>query len=183
MNPAREAYFPSIEKKYGREISYWLNILAKQKESNYREKIAYLRDNYGFTKTHANALVMYSRGSRSSKRFTTLNEYYASIPKIQAGTIKRICKAISSKYPELDLVIAWNQPNFKLGKNYIFGISSTNKHILIAPWDQEVLKKFSDKFKEGNALKKTIQLPIDWEVDDKLLQAIVKARIKNLKAH
>jgi uncharacterized protein YdhG (YjbR/CyaY superfamily) len=53
--------------------------------------------------------------------------------------------------------------------------------VLIAPWDQDVLKAFAPKFKEGNALKKTIQLPIDWEVDAKLLHAVIKASLSNLK--
>jgi uncharacterized protein len=52
---------------------------------------------------------------------------------------------------------------------------------LIAPWDQEVLHEFAPKFKEGNALKKTIQLPNDWKVDAKLLQGMIKASLAKLK--
>ncbi len=37
------------------------------------------------------------------------------------------------------------------------------------------------KFKEGNALKKTIQLPIDREVNEKLIQSMIKASLANLK--
>ena len=44
-----------------------------------------------------------------------------------------------------------------------------------------VLKPFAPKFKEGNALKKTIQLPNDWDVDVKLIQAVIKASLANLK--
>jgi uncharacterized protein YdhG (YjbR/CyaY superfamily) len=124
---------------------------------------------------------MYSRGSESSKRFETPTQYYKSIPAPQAKTIKAIFKAITAKYPQLELVIAWNQPMVKLDKHYIFGASASTKHVLIAPWDQDVLKAFAPKFKEGNALKKTIQLPIDWEVDAKLLQAVIKASLSNLK--
>jgi len=124
---------------------------------------------------------MYSRGSESSQRFTTPTQYYKSIPAPQAKTIKAIFKAITTKYPQLELVIAWNQPMVKLDKHYIFGASASSKHVLIAPWDQDVLHEFAPKLKEGNALKKTIQLPIDWEVDAKLLQAMIKASLSNLK--
>jgi hypothetical protein len=41
--------------------------------------------------------------------------------------------------------------------------------------------QFAPKFKEGNALKKIIQLPNDWDVDVKLIQAVVKASLANLK--
>ena len=69
----------------------------------------------------------------------------------------------------------------KLDKHYIFGASASSKHVLIAPWDAKVLTEFAPKFKEGNALKKTIQLPIDWDVDAKLIQAMIKASLANLK--
>ena len=177
----REKYFPLIEKKYGEKMSYWFKVMKKLEGEKYPVQIAHLRENYGFSQAHANALVMYSRGSESSKRFNTPTEFYKSIPAPQAKTIKAIFKAITSKYPQLELVIAWNQPMVKLDKHYIFGASASTKHVLIAPWDQDVLKQFAPKFKEGNALKKTIQLPIDWEVDAKLLQAMIKASLANLK--
>ena len=162
-------------------MSYWFKVMEKIKDRKYPEQISHLRENYGFSQAHANALVMYSRGSESSRRFNTPTEFYKSIPAPQAKTIKAIFKAITSKYPQLELVIAWNQPMVKLDKHYIFGASASTKHVLIAPWDQDVLKQFAPKFKEGNALKKTIQLPIDWEVDAKLLQAMIKASLANLK--
>jgi uncharacterized protein YdhG (YjbR/CyaY superfamily) len=71
-------------------------------------------------------------------------------------------------------VVAWNQPMLKFEKHYIFGISAATHHILIAPWNQNVLKKYTPKFKEYKVNKKTIALPNDWEVDSKLLQAMAK---------
>jgi len=180
-DPSREAHFPAIEKKYGEKMAYWFKVMAKLEGKKYPEQIAHLKENYGFSQAHANALVMYSRGSKSSKRFATPTEFYKSVTPVQAKTIKAIFKAIKSKYPQLEFVLAWNQPMVKLGKDYIFGASASSKHVLIAPWDQDVLKEFAPKFKEGNALKKTIQLPIDWQVDEKLIQAMIKASLANLK--
>ena len=180
-DPSRESHFPAIEKKYGEKMVYWFKVMAQLEGKKYPEQIAHLRENYGFSQAHANALVMFSRGSESSKRFATPTEFYKSVTPVQAKTIKAIFKAITTKYPQLDLVIAWNQPMVKLDKHYIFGASASSKHVLIAPWDQDVLHEFAPKFKEGNALKKTIQLPIDWEVDAKLLQAMIKASLSNLK--
>ena len=180
-DPSREAHFPAIEKKYGEKMAYWFKVMAKLEGKKYPEQIAHLKENYGFSQTHANALVMFSRGSESSQRFSTPTEFYRSVTPQQAKTMKAIFKAITTKYPELELVIAWNQPMVKLDKHYIFGASASNKHVLIAPWDQKVLKEFAHKFKGGNALKKTIQLPNDWEVDAKLIQAVIKASLANLK--
>ena len=180
-DPSREAHFPAIEKKYGEKMAYWFKVMAQLEGKKYPEQIAHLRENYGFSQAHANALVMYSRGSESSRRFNTHADFYKSVTPVQAKTMKAIFKAITSKYPELELVIAYNQPMVKLDKHYIFGASASTKHVLIAPWDAKVLKEFAPKFKEGNALKKTIQLPNDWDVDVKLIQAMIKASLANLK--
>lgn len=180
-DPARESHFPAIEKRYGEKMAYWFKVMAKLDGKKYPEQIAYLKENYGFSQAHANALVMYSRGSESAQRFTTPTQFYASVTAQQAKTMKAIFKAITTKFPELELVIAWNQPMVKLDKHYIFGASASTKHVLIAPWDQKVFKEFAPKFKEGNVLKKTIQLPNDWQVDAKLIQAVIKASLANLK--
>ncbi len=170
----RERYFPLIEKKYGEKMSYWFKVMKQLEGEKYPVQVAHLKENYGFSQAHANALVMYSRGSTSSKRFETPAEFYKTVTPQQAKTMKAIFKAITSKYPELELVIAWNQPMLKIDKNYIFGCSAATNHILIAPWNQDVLKKYTPKFKDFKVNKKTIALPNDWEVDAKLLQAMAK---------
>ncbi len=102
----REKFFPAIEKKYGEKMAYWFAIMKKLDGKKYPEQIAYLRENYGFSQAHANALVMYSRGSTSSKRFATPSEYFKSIDPKQAKKVREIIKAITTKYPELELVVA-----------------------------------------------------------------------------
>ena len=170
----REAYFPLIEKKYGEKMSYWFKVMKEVEGEKYPVQIAHLKENYGFSQAHANALVMYSRGSTSSKRFETPAEFFKTVSPQQAKTMKAIFKAITSKYPQLELVVAWNQPMLKFEKHYIFGCSAATNHILIAPWDQDVLKKYTPKFKDYKVNKTTIALPNDWEVDVKLLQAMAK---------
>jgi uncharacterized protein YdhG (YjbR/CyaY superfamily) len=177
-DPSREAHFPAIEKKYGETMKYWFAVMKKLDGKKYPEQIAHLRENFGFSQAHANALVMYSRGSLSSRRHETPADYFKSIKPEQAKTIKKIFKAIQSKFPKLELVIAWNHPMLKNGDEYIFGVSAATNHILIAPWDQQVLKDFTPYFDEYRVNKKTIVLPNDWPVDEKVLQKMIKASIK-----
>ena len=179
----REKFFPLIEKKYGEKMAFWFAIMKKLEGKKYPEQVAYLRENYGFSQAHANAVVMYSRGSTSSKRYATPTEYFKSIDAKQAKKVREIIKVITTKYPDLDLVIAWNQPMLKRGNDYVFGASVATHHILIAPWG-DVLKTFAPKFEklEGVTVnKKTIGIPNDWEIDSKLLLAMIGARLKELK--
>ena len=113
-DPTREAHFPAIEKRYGEKMAYWFKVMEKLEGKKYPEQIAHLKENYGFSQAHANALVMYSRGSESSKRFNTPTDFYKSVTPEQAKTIKAIFKAITTKFPQVEIVIAWNQPCFGL---------------------------------------------------------------------
>lgn len=179
----REKFFPLIEKKYGEKMAYWFAAMKKLEGKKYPEQIAYLRENYGFSQAHANALVMYSRGSASSKRHETPAAYFKSIDSKQAKKVKEIIKVITTKYPDLELVIAWNQPMLKRGTNYVFGASVSTNHISIAPWG-DVLKTFAPKFEKLEGVrvnKKTIAIPNDWEIDSKLILAMITARLKEIR--
>jgi uncharacterized protein YdhG (YjbR/CyaY superfamily) len=180
-DPSREAYFPAIEKRYGEKMSYWFKVMKDIKDEKYPQQIAHLRENYGFSQAHANALVMYSRGSTSAKRFETPADFYKTVAPQQATTMKKIFKTIQTKYPKTELVIAWNQPMLKLGNDYIFGVSAAKNHILMAPWSTDVLEAFHDRLEHLDLKKKTIGVPNDWKVEEKLILDMVKARIAETK--
>ena len=176
-DPTREAHFPAIEKRYGEKMAYWFRIMAKLESRKYPEQIAHLKENYGFSQAHANALVMYSRGSTTSRRFEKPSDYYKTLNPQQRKTIKAIFKAVTSKYPELELVIAWNKPMLRIDKKYILGISAATHHILIAPFSPVIIDAFRPKLKEFTVNKKTFAVPNDWQVDAKLLQDMAKMQL------
>ena len=177
----RAAYFPKIEAKYGQPMRFWHSVMKDIADLKYPQQIAYLKEEHGFSQAHANALVMYSRGSKSAKRFSTFEGFLAKHDAVKQKTVKRIFKSIQSKYPKLELVIAWNQPMLKLGNEYLFGASILKNHILIAPWNQKVLLAMKQDLEGYKVNKKTVQVPIDWKVDEKLLLKMIKLNIQFLK--
>ena len=174
-NPDRSSYFPAIEKKYGQPMSYWFGVMKEISDLKYEDQMAYLQENYGFSRAHGNALILYSRGNTSSRRYNSLDDYAAAIDPVQAKTVRAIFQAIQAKYRDLELVIAWNQPMLKRGKDYVFGVSTAKHHILIAPFDPAILEEFRPRLEAYKLNKKTIQVPSDWKVDKKLLTDMVGA--------
>ena len=171
----RSAYFTAIEKKHGHPMRHWFAVMADLAGQKYLEQIAFLKEKHGFSQTHANALVMYSRGSTSSKKFNSLKSYLAPHDAVKKKTVHAIFKAITDANPEMQLVFAWNQPMLKMDDKYVFGVMVLKSHILLAPFSTGVLKKFAPKLKDFEVNKKTIRVPVDWKVDVKLLQAMAKA--------
>lgn len=55
------SYFPSIEKKYGRPVQEWLDMIRAKPDQKHMELVAWLKDEHGLGHGHANALVAYVR--------------------------------------------------------------------------------------------------------------------------
>ena len=176
-NPDRSSYFPAIEKKYGQPMSYWFGQMEEIADRKYPEQIAFLRENHGFSQAHANALVMYSRGSTSAHRVNTVDEYLEPCDDTKRKTVRAILMAITAKHPRIETVIAWNQPMLKLDGQYIFGVMVVTNHILMAPWSKAVLDEFAPRLAGYKVNKKTIEVPVDWNPDITLLRDMAAARI------
>jgi len=174
-NPDRASYFPAIEKKYGQPMSYWFDVMAQMKDGKYADQMAYLQENHGFSRAHANALVLYSRGNTTSRRFNTFADYLKPLDATKQKTMKAIFAAITAKFPKAELVIAWNQPMVKIDGKYVFGASALKNHLLIAPFNADVIDDFRPRLVDYKVNKKTIQVPVDWKVDKKLVTDLVAA--------
>ena len=61
------SYFPSIEKKYGRPISEWQEIIANCGIEKHMAIVNHLKSDYAMGHGHANALVGWTLASNTAK--------------------------------------------------------------------------------------------------------------------
>ena len=59
-------YFPSIEKKYGRPVSFWLGLIESSELTKHKELVDWLKADYGIGHGHATALVGYALAQRAA---------------------------------------------------------------------------------------------------------------------
>ena len=156
-------------------MAHWHKEMKKVAGKRYPEQMAFLQEKHGFSRAHANALVQYSRGSTSSRRYETVDDYLAEHDAVKRQTVHSILSVITEAFPDAEVVIAWNQPMVKLSGKYVFGLGVFAKHILIAPYDSEVIEQFRDRLSGYSLNKKTIKVPVDWDVDGPLLRDLVAA--------
>jgi len=173
----RSKFFPAIERKHGGPISIWIDRLRELGDAKYPEQIAYLRENHGFSQAHANALVMYTRDSPSSKRFRTPADWFAAAEPKAAATAKSIFRTITDRFSDLELVIAWNHPMLRVNGAYVVGLSVAKHHILINPFSADVLAALGDRLAGYDVNKRTFKVPHDWAIDKDLLHTMVQARL------
>ena len=147
------------------------------KNAKYDEQMAFLRDTHGFSRTHANAIVMQFRGSTTSKRYATVDDLFGSLDPIKAQTMKAIFTTIQKKFPKLELVVAWNQPVLRIDRHYVLGVSASKNHLTINPFSTVALADSATRLQQYTVTKHTFTVPVDWKVDATLLHALVKSRL------
>lgn len=162
-------------------MSFWLERLAELDDAKYPEQIAFLREGHGFSQTHANALVMYFRGSATSRRFANPEQYFASLPPVAARTVRLIFTTVTDVHPGLELVIAWNQPMLRAEHGYVLGVSASKNHLTVNPFSDKALAACSSWLKGLKVNKKTFIVPLDWSPDADLLLRLVTVRLAELK--
>lgn len=175
-SPDRASHFPAIEKRYGKPMSYWFTQMKKVKGEKYADQMAFLQEQHGFSRAHANALVLYLKGSTSSRRYDTFDEYLATLDETKAKTIRSIFATLTAKFKKAEVVIAWNQPMLKQDSRYLFGASAQKAHILIAPFNADIIDELRPRLEGYEVNKKTIRVPVDWKIDKKLLTDMVSAQ-------
>ena len=176
----RTAHWPAIEKKHGQPIDHWIGLVRAVPSGKYQDQIDLLRQEHGFSQAHANAVVMFARGSTTTKRFGTLDDYLQGADPAAAATLRAIFAAITERFPDLELVLAWNQPMLRLGKDYVIGMSVSKNHIAINPFSVDALGKNLKKLEPYTVNKHTFQVPLDWKVDAVLLASLAKVRVSEI---
>ena len=61
------SYFPSIEKKYGKPIDYWMEQLATVPDLTHMQQVQWLKTEHGMGDGHANALVAVFRSEHAER--------------------------------------------------------------------------------------------------------------------
>ena len=175
----RTKHWPAIERRYGRPISHWLDLMAEHAEARYPEQVALLREDHGFSQAHANAVVMYARGSTTSSRVDDLDTFLAGKDPLGARTARAILEGLVARHPGTTITFAWNQPFLTLDGRRLFSVGVMKAHLLAAPWSVEVLDRFRPTLEERGLTvnRMTFRLPADWAIDAALLDAMVAAEL------
>jgi len=176
----RSRYFPAIEQRHGHPIEHWWGLLAALDSDRYPDQMALLHEGHGLSRTHANAVVMSYRGSPSSQRFASPADYFDSLSPSHREQARDILAGLQKRFPQLALVMAWNQPILRVPDDYVFGVSASAGHLSINPFSTEVLDAVAPDWEGCDVLGHTIRIPLGAEVDPERLDDMVTRRLAEI---
>ncbi len=68
----------------------------------------------------------------------------------------------------------------RIDGQYVLGVDMATNHLLLLPLSTDVITEFADRLEAYQTQKKTIRVPVDWDVDRDLLLDLVAARVAEL---
>ena len=117
---------------------------------------------------------------KCSPRFNSIEEYLASLNPAKAKTLRSVIDFILAEFPELESKLSWNVPQIHRNGKYVFGMAAYKNHLTLAPWSPRIMKDFKPKLANYVVFQNCFQIPVDWELDKKLLKDLVRARLGEL---
>lgn len=117
---------------------------------------------------------------KPTPRFGSVEDYLASLDPVKSKTLGSVIDLILTRFPELESKISWNVPTLHRKGKYVAGICAYKNHLTFSPWSPRVLEDFRSRLGKFVVWKNCFQIPVDWQVDGKLVTDLVRARLAEL---
>ena len=116
--------------------------------------------------------------------YRTIEEYHKVFSGDTLERMQTIRELIHKVAPEVEEVISYQIPAFKLGDKYhLIYYCAFPKHLTISsPWSEAMLKEFEVELKDYKVSKSAIQLPLGKPLPLGLIKRILEFRKKEFEA-
>ena len=116
----------------------------------------------------------------NSPKFKSVEKYLASLDPTKERTLRSVIDLILAQFPELESKIAWNVPTIHRNEKYVVGVCAYKHHLTFSPWSSRVIEDFKARLGKFVVFKNCFQIPVDWDIDRKLVKDLVRARLAEL---
>ena len=118
-----------------------------------------------------------SVAKKRSSRFSSVEEYLASLDPAKEKTIRSVIDLILADFPELESKISWNVPTIHRDGKYIAGICAYKHHLTFSAWSPRVIEDFKVRLGKFAVWKNCFQIAVDWEIDRELVKDLVRVNL------
>jgi uncharacterized protein YdhG (YjbR/CyaY superfamily) len=110
------------------------------------------------------------------KRYATIDEYLATVPKKVQGILQELRQAIREAAPEAREAMSWQMPTFKLNGDLVHFAAHKN-HIGFYP-APSAIEAFKEELAAYKTSKGAVQFLLDEPLPFDLVKKLVRFRVK-----
>lgn len=96
------------------------------------------------------------------------------------STLEAMRSMIVDINPDLEQVIAWNAPLFKLNGKYVAGLCAFKNHLTFSPQSAAVMDALAPELAGFVTSKSSFQFAVDQPLPRELVSALISARITEI---
>lgn len=185
------SYFPSIEKKYGRSIAEWQEIIAHCGLEKHMQIVDYLKSEYQMGHGHANALVGWTLSGNKAKvtqgmsigRDKRVDAFVDSLPAWQKVICRQVRELIHEAEPRIKETIKRGDRPYFVFQGNVCALQTTKDHINIfiydpiAPDPEKIINQG-----QGNLTARSIQVYENQTLNEGAFKSLIGAVVRNNKA-
>lgn len=108
-----------------------------------------------------------------------VDKYLSALGIEEKTELQRIRKIVIDIAPDVEEMISYGMPIFKYHKKYLIGYSAFKNHMSIFPGSGPI-DSLKSELKDYKVSKGTIQFTLDKPIPDKLIEQIIKHRIREI---
>ena len=114
--------------------------------------------------------------------YQSIDEYIAAQPEAIQPVLERVRGIIRKAAPDAEEAISYQIPTFRLHGTYLIYLSGAKRHFALYPVTDGLREALGDELTPHLAGKGTMQFPLSVAVPAKLIERIVKVRVKEVAA-
>jgi uncharacterized protein YdhG (YjbR/CyaY superfamily) len=111
---------------------------------------------------------------------TSVDQYITAQPMAAQGILERVRRTILAAVPEVEEVISYKMPTYKLRGEAMLYFAGWKRHYSLYPATARVLAAFQDDLASYEIKHSTIRFPLSQPVPEKLIGRIAKFRAKEV---
>ncbi len=112
-------------------------------------------------------------------KFTTVDEYIASLLPERQGPMEELRRAVREAAPNAAETIAYDMPALRLDGRFLVSYAAYKRHTSLFPWSDEMLAAIEELSRYATG-KGTIQFPADQPIPLDLVKRVVAFRLAEL---
>lgn len=110
-----------------------------------------------------------------NNKYSTVDEYLASIPPEKRTMIEELRAAINQTVPQAEEIISYNMPAFRY-QGILLYYAAHKEHIGLYPGSSELIVALKDELKDLETSKGTIKFPFSRPLPVNLIRRIAEQR-------
>ncbi len=115
------------------------------------------------------------------KNYKSVADYISQADKSHQAVLKNVRKIVRETVPDAEEGIAYGMPAYKLNGKPLFYFASMKGHLGIYPTPGPI-QTCASKLKNFSTSKGCVRVPYNAPLPEKLITALLKARVKEIKS-